>query len=92
MPEAQRVKYLRCLRQYHKDRYWRRLWRQAIRSGRVLLRMGRSGSEASLPLPPGEGRGEGSYDRRAMLSDVTTIGPMGTTGPMGLMGFCCGNE
>jgi predicted GTPase len=40
VPEAQRVKYLRCLRQYHKDQYWRRLWRQGIQSGRVLLRFG----------------------------------------------------
>ncbi len=40
VPEAQRVKYLRCLRQYHKDQYWRRLWRQGIQGGRVLLRFG----------------------------------------------------
>jgi predicted GTPase len=40
VPEAQRVKYLRCLRQHHKDQYWRRLWRQGIHSGRVLLRFG----------------------------------------------------
>jgi predicted GTPase len=40
VPEAQRVKCLRCLRQYHKDQYWRRLWRQGVQSGRVLLRAG----------------------------------------------------
>jgi predicted GTPase len=40
VPEAQRVKYLRCLRQYHKDQYWRRLWRQGVNSGRVLVRFG----------------------------------------------------
>jgi hypothetical protein len=40
VPQARRVKYLRCLRQYHKDQYWRRLWRQGVRSGRVLVRLG----------------------------------------------------
>jgi len=40
VPQARRVKYLRCLRQHHKDQYWRRLWRQGIQSGRVLLRIG----------------------------------------------------
>ena len=40
VPEAQRVKHLRCLRQHHKDQYWRRPWRQGIHSGRVLLRFG----------------------------------------------------
>lgn len=40
MPEAQRVKYLRCLRSFHDDDYWQRLWRQTLNSGRVLLRAG----------------------------------------------------
>jgi hypothetical protein len=40
VPQARRVKYLRCLRQHHKDQYWRRLWRQGIQSGRFLLRIG----------------------------------------------------
>jgi predicted GTPase len=40
MPEAQRVRYLRCLRSFHDDDYWQRLWRQALNSGRVLLRAG----------------------------------------------------
>jgi predicted GTPase len=39
-PEAQRVKYLRCLRHYHEEEYWHRLWRQAVNSGRVLLKAG----------------------------------------------------
>ena len=38
--EAQRVKYLRCLRQYHEEETWHRLWRQAVNSGRVLLKAG----------------------------------------------------
>ena len=38
--EAQRVKFLRCLRQYHEEETWHRLWRQAVNSGRVLLKAG----------------------------------------------------
>jgi predicted GTPase len=40
IPEAQRVKYLRCLRSFHDDEHWQRLWRQTLNSGRVLLRAG----------------------------------------------------
>jgi predicted GTPase len=38
--EAQRVKYLRCLRQFREADAWPRVWRQALNSGRVLLRAG----------------------------------------------------
>jgi len=38
--EAERVRLLRCLRQHHDEETWQRLWRQALRSGRVLLRSG----------------------------------------------------
>jgi predicted GTPase len=38
--EAQRVKYLRCLRTFHQEAYWAQLWRQAVNSGRVLLKAG----------------------------------------------------
>ena len=38
--EAQRVKYLRCLRQYHEEEYWKRLWQQGVNSGRILLKAG----------------------------------------------------
>jgi predicted GTPase len=38
--EAQRVKYLRCLREYHREEYWQRLWQQAVNSGRILLKFG----------------------------------------------------
>ena len=55
VPEAQRVKYLRCLRQYHKDQYWRRLWRQGIQGGRVLLRFGAGWLKGQPPIDPGSG-------------------------------------
>jgi predicted GTPase len=38
--EAQRVKYLRCLRNFHQESYWQQLWQQAVNSGRVLLKAG----------------------------------------------------
>lgn len=40
MPEAQRVKYLRCLRQSREADYWQRLWQQTLSAGRVLLSAG----------------------------------------------------
>lgn len=42
--EAERVKYLRCLREYHQVEYWQRLWQQAVQSGRLVFRLGRSPS------------------------------------------------
>lgn len=36
LPEAQRVKYQRCLRQFRGEEYWGRLWQQAVNSGRWL--------------------------------------------------------
>jgi predicted GTPase len=38
--EAQRVRYLRCLREYHQEEYWQRLWQQAVHSGRILAKLG----------------------------------------------------
>ncbi|NQT18051.1 MAG: 50S ribosome-binding GTPase [Planctomycetes bacterium] len=38
--EAERMKFLRCLRHFHDDEHWRRLWQQAVNSGRVLLSAG----------------------------------------------------
>ena len=36
LPAAQRVKYVRCLRQRRDEQYWRRLWQQTLGAGRVL--------------------------------------------------------
>ncbi|HEY1065920.1 MAG TPA: GTPase [Pirellulales bacterium] len=40
LPEAKRVRYLRCLKDYHDEQYWSRLWQQATNSGRLLARIG----------------------------------------------------
>jgi len=36
LPAAQRVKYVRCLRQQRDEQHWRRLWQQTVAAGRVL--------------------------------------------------------
>ena len=36
LPAAQRVKYVRCLRQHRDEQYWRRVWQQTVGAGRVL--------------------------------------------------------
>ena len=46
LPEAQRARYLRCLRSYHQEEYWSRLWQQAVEAGRLL----------GTVLPGGKGR------------------------------------
>jgi predicted GTPase len=38
--EAERVKLVRSLRNFHDEEQWRRLWRQAVNSGRVLFQAG----------------------------------------------------
>jgi hypothetical protein len=37
---AQRMKYLRCLREFKDEEYWRRLRQQAANAGRILLSAG----------------------------------------------------
>jgi predicted GTPase len=36
LPAAERVKYVRCLRQRRDEEHWQRLWRQTLGAGRVL--------------------------------------------------------
>jgi predicted GTPase len=38
LPEGSRAKALRCLGAYRNEDYWRRLWRQAVSAGNVLVR------------------------------------------------------
>ena len=42
LPEAQKAKFLRCLRSYHSEQFWQQLWAQAIQSGRLLWKAGAS--------------------------------------------------
>ena len=45
---AQRLKYLRCLRDFKDEEYWRKLREQAVNGGRILLKAGRRLLENSL--------------------------------------------
>jgi hypothetical protein len=38
--DVQKVKYLRCLKQFQEEEYWRRLWEQAANSGQILVKKG----------------------------------------------------
>ena len=48
MPEVQRAKYLRCLRESHEADYWPQLWRQALNSGRIALKFGAAWSAGAV--------------------------------------------
>ncbi len=38
--QGKQVRYLRCLKAYHKEDYWRRLWRQSKRAGQFIAKQG----------------------------------------------------
>ncbi|MGZ5007312.1 MAG: GTPase [Methylobacter sp.] len=43
LEQAKQVRYLRCLSEYHKQDYWRRLWRQSKRAGQYIAKKGFEG-------------------------------------------------
>lgn len=55
LPAADRVKYLRCLREFHDREYWRLLGTQALNAGRLLWRAGEQvlGSALADQAAPG---------------------------------------
>lgn len=50
LPEAKRARYLRCLREFRDEEYWRRLWQQTMAGGRLVVRAAR---QAIWPGDPG---------------------------------------
>lgn len=40
LDQARQVRYLRCLKAYHKEDYWRRLWRQSKGAGQFIAKKG----------------------------------------------------
>ena len=40
LDQAKQVRYLRCLKAYHKEDYWRRLWKQSKGAGRFIAKNG----------------------------------------------------
>lgn len=54
LPAADRVRYLRCLKEFHDQEYWRKLGEQAVNGGRILWQFGRHLYDmARKERPPG---------------------------------------
>jgi predicted GTPase len=47
LDQAKQVRYLRCLKAYHKEDYWRRLWKQSKGAGRFIAKNGFSSLDKS---------------------------------------------
>lgn len=52
LEQAKQVRYLRCLKQYHKEDYWRRLWNQSKQAGQFIAKKGFSSLIKSSIAPP----------------------------------------
>lgn len=40
LEQAKQVRYLRCLKEYHKEDHWCRLWKQSKRTGQFIAKKG----------------------------------------------------
>ena len=52
LDQAKQVRYLRCLKEYHKEDYWRRLWKQSKRAGQFIAKKSLSTFDKSPISPP----------------------------------------
>ncbi len=52
LEQAKQVRYLRCLREYHKEDYWRRLWKQSKGAGQFIAKIGFSAFGKSSTARP----------------------------------------
>jgi hypothetical protein len=52
LEQAKQMRYLRCLKEYHKEDYWRRLWKQSKRAGQFIAKKGFSTFDKSSVAPP----------------------------------------
>ena len=58
LEQAKQVRYLRCLKEYHKEDHWRRLWKQSKRAGQFIANSGFSTfDKSSVALSTDEERG-----------------------------------
>jgi predicted GTPase len=58
LDQARQVRYLRCLKEYHKEDHWRRLWKQSKRAGQFIAAKGLSTfDKSSIAQPVDEKRG-----------------------------------
>jgi predicted GTPase len=58
LEQAKQVRYLRCLKEYHKEDYWRRLWKQSKGAGQFIAKQGLSAFIKSAAALPGERKGK----------------------------------
>lgn len=58
LEQAKQVRYLRCLKEYHKEDYWRRLWKQSKGAGQFIAKKGFSAFIKSSVALPGERKGK----------------------------------
>lgn len=57
LEQAKQVRYLRCLKEYRKEDYWRRLWKQSKAAGQFIAKQGFSAFVKSAVTLPGERKG-----------------------------------
>jgi hypothetical protein len=58
LEQAKQVRYLRCLKEFHKEDYWRRLWKQSKRAGQFITKKGFSAfGKSSIALSGDAERG-----------------------------------
>ena len=55
LEQAKQVRYLRCLKEYHKEDYWRRLWKQSKGAGQFIAKKSFGAFVKSSAALPGEG-------------------------------------
>lgn len=58
LDQAKQVRYLRCLKEYHKEDYWRRLWKQSKGAGQFIAKQGFSAFIKSSAALVGERKGK----------------------------------
>jgi len=52
LDQAKQVRYLRCLKEYHQEDHWRRLWKQSKRAGRFVAKKSLGVFDKSPANPP----------------------------------------
>jgi hypothetical protein len=56
LEQAKQVRYLRCLKVYHIEDYWHRLWKQSKRAGQFIAKKGFSSFDKSALALSGKSR------------------------------------
>jgi len=59
LEQAKQVRYLRCLKEYHKEDHWCRLWKQSKRTGQFIAKKGFGTFDKSSVALYGDTEGSG---------------------------------